>query len=116
MRMAEIEIGMQRYLEGIPVSCTLDLDNLSTLGPYNDLLATSQRCLVLQVDYNARERVIYAELKDIMALEAEIMANYASELENLSFHTRVTFAAKMKLTSGLRSECLKNYWEDISGQ
>ncbi|KAH0284396.1 hypothetical protein M436DRAFT_61777 [Aureobasidium namibiae CBS 147.97] len=95
-------------------SRTLDLDNLSTLGPYNDLLASSQKCLAHQVDYNARERVIYAKLKDIMALEAEIMANYPSELESVGVHTRVTFEAKMKFTSGLRIECLRNYWEDIS--
>jgi len=115
MRIIDSEIGIRRCFGGLG-SRTLDLDNLSTLGPYNDLLALSQRCLALQVDYNARERVIYAKLKDIMALEAEIMAKYASELENLSIHTSETFAAKMKLISDLRRECLRNYWEDISGQ
>ena len=66
------------------------------------------------MDYNARERVIYAKLKDIMALEAEIMANYASELESLDIHTRETFAGKMKSTPGLRAKCLRHHWEDVS--
>jgi len=110
MTIAEIDM---RNISECFGSRTLDLDNLLTLSSYNNLLAISQKCLAHQVDFTVRERVIHAKFKEIMALEAKIMADYATELESLSLHIRDGFAARRRSTLNLRLSRLRTYWDNI---
>lgn len=94
----------------------LDLDELSTLHRHNRLVAQSKVCLERQVEYNARERVIHTKLDEIAALEAEIMANYGSELNKIDRSIRTRFAAQKTTISLVRLERLSTHWRRVSGR
>jgi len=111
--MNEATLAIHKFVQELD-SHTLDLDKISTLDDYDELLAQSQRCLKNQVDYNTRERVMHSKLRELVALEDEIMANHASELEGLSPHVRDALAARLQSISNIRLSCLKTYWHDVS--
>jgi hypothetical protein len=88
---------------------TMDLDKLSTLDDYDRMLHLSKECIKLEVEYNARERVIITKLGEIAALEAKIMADHGLEMEEIDPSVKECFAEARASMSELRLGCIKLY-------
>ena len=100
---------------------TMHLDQLSTLDldHYDRVLALSRRCVEGHAELNAHERIIFTKLAEILALEAEIMADHASELEESCHPLTNRFARARDQLKQVRSYQLEayrvGYWRPWSG-
>jgi hypothetical protein len=105
---AEAAAAMHRTNTDVDLS-TIDLDKLSTLDDYDRMLDLSNECVKLEVEYNARERVIITKLGEIVALEAKIMADHGLEMEEIDPQIKEVFAEARASTLQLRLSCMKIY-------
>jgi hypothetical protein len=88
---------------------TMTLGSPFPLNCYDQLLDLSTNCLRRQVEYNARERVILTKLREISALEDEIMANHGSEIGMIETSTKHRYEEERAHISAFRSSSLRAY-------
>lgn len=111
----EILLDLLHMLSGLD-SRTMDLDDVSSLRIYDQMLMLSRKCLERQVECNARERVIHTKLKEIAALEAEIMTNYGSEQMKIDPSIRARFAVERTAIPVVRLRCFRAHWRRLLGR
>jgi hypothetical protein len=109
----EIEMNYVRYRCGWSPQI-MDLDRRFRLDLYDRLFALSKECLDRELEFNARERIIFAKLRELSALEEEIMGDHGSELGMIEAVVRSRFRMSKSSISIIRRQRLELHRQTIS--